>query len=111
MAFEDDPEHVEDLPFHCFGARMHVEERRHRRIVFGHLNADPHTSAIAHAQQAHDDLESLGIDLGRKPPRRLVAEIVDSRHVDAHVEGVLVPQVHHEVGELLACHVQDRLAA
>jgi hypothetical protein len=42
MVGEADAEHVEDLALHRLGPGMDVEERRHDRVVGGHLQPHAH---------------------------------------------------------------------
>src|SRR5205823_13418080 len=80
-------------------------------IVLGDLDPQTQARAVAHRKEVHDDLEPFGVDAVGQVPRRFVGGVVDGRHVDAHVEAVLVAQLHDDVGQAFAWHVQHRLAA
>ena len=79
-----------------------VEQRRHDRVVLGHLDAQPQPLALVVRDQDDHDLEALGLDAGGQPARRLVGEVVDGGDVEAHEEAVVVAQRPHQVDELVA---------
>src|SRR5437763_5451229 len=89
MAGEADPEHVEGLALGGLDAGIEIEQGRDRRIGLGHLHPDADAPALLHRDEVHHDLEALGMDLGRKRAPAM-AEVVDSAHVDAHLETLVL---------------------
>jgi hypothetical protein len=66
VAVEGDAEHVVHLTLEGLDPGMEIEQRRHRRIVLGHLDAQADAFARPCGEQPDDDLEALGLDATRQ---------------------------------------------